>query len=705
MKFPCVLQKFFCVVLYILLVGDVAVVASFEDYSTCPKLSLVNGVVRHGNRKYNKLARLTCKKGFTLIGEKFAMCKNGVWNPSSAYCSKPGCVLFPNLENGMQFYMNYNAVVMFFCNPGYDLIGSMKTYCNGTSWNTTQPTCTSTKRDAISLTCDFENPDLCGWAQDPKHDFDWIRKNLKTPSGHIGTGPSYDHTLGEGKLGYYMYIESSVKNENDTARLLSPIFPSNLTRNGCFVFYYHMYGRTTGALKVYVHPENLDFNAIMNDSLQKQKYTMFEKRGNQGNMWYRGFFDLDEMNTNFQIIIEGIRGPGYVSDIAIDDVKILQSEQCVEIRAEQQTAVVPLTVPLTDSCLNRCGVATNDTDDKDNGVCQCTVGCIILNTCCVDYKALCLFNDWSTNSYDSTDTMEEASSLPPILPTPLKKTATEVPTVDDITTELATVKDTIIQNNVSTQKMILTLLTKPTTMMQKKIISTTTAIPTTTTRIVKNLPVVTKPVIITKTVAVTKSATVKNLPKTTVPIKLYPILNNQSTKTAPRVAVPIYFTNDTMYDVVRLNVTKTSDELATSQNKTAIQTTTTNAANSFSKHYGHYGRDDNGKIQNDVEIITTTKSVISTKMLQKITYHQGDKEEGASQALSVTTIILILLLIVFVISAGTIIKLGVAGNYYARVSNGFVSLRQRWTRTNSLSSSQPDMRFLVQDEELENYID
>lgn len=51
-----------------------------------------------------------------------------------------------------------------------------------------------------SLSCDFEN-DLCGWTQDPSNNFDWTRQNYGTPTGHLGTGPSYDHTLGEGNAG------------------------------------------------------------------------------------------------------------------------------------------------------------------------------------------------------------------------------------------------------------------------------------------------------------------------------------------------------------------------------------------------------------------------------------------------------------------------------------------------------------------------
>jgi hypothetical protein len=51
--------------------------------------------------------------------------------------------------------------------------------------------------------CDFESQDLCGWVQDTRADeFDWAWRNDNgTSSFHLGTGPSFDHTLGEGKAG------------------------------------------------------------------------------------------------------------------------------------------------------------------------------------------------------------------------------------------------------------------------------------------------------------------------------------------------------------------------------------------------------------------------------------------------------------------------------------------------------------------------
>lgn len=56
-------------------------------------------------------------------------------------------------------------------------------------------------KTAMKLSCDFEDPNNCGWVDDELHDFDWKRLNKKTPSSFLNTGPSFDHTFGEGGTG------------------------------------------------------------------------------------------------------------------------------------------------------------------------------------------------------------------------------------------------------------------------------------------------------------------------------------------------------------------------------------------------------------------------------------------------------------------------------------------------------------------------
>ena len=49
-----------------------------------------------------------------------------------------------------------------------------------------------------------------------------------------------------------MYIEASAPQKaGDRARLVSQIFPKS-SRNRCFFFYYYMYGRNMGTLRVFL---------------------------------------------------------------------------------------------------------------------------------------------------------------------------------------------------------------------------------------------------------------------------------------------------------------------------------------------------------------------------------------------------------------------------------------------------------------------
>lgn len=225
------------------------------------------------------------------------------------------------------------GVAHFSCKPEHQLRGANISYCDGRKWDANPPVCQSGSKLAASekcydsnvsgvitrpaYFCDFESQDICGWEHDVNHDFDWRRFNRNTPSGHVGTGPSFDHTKGEGRDGYYMYIESSSRFENDTARLISPFY-DRTENNTCFEFYYHMHGMTMGTLRVYLHKANDTWEF-------DPKNAFFEKRGNQGDRWYRSLTSLGAIDEDFQIVIEGVRGPSYVSDIAVDDVRVIEN--------------------------------------------------------------------------------------------------------------------------------------------------------------------------------------------------------------------------------------------------------------------------------------------------------------------------------------------------------------------------------------------
>ncbi|RVE40566.1 hypothetical protein evm_014785 [Chilo suppressalis] len=87
--------------------------------------------------------------------------------------------------------------------------------------------------------------------------------------------------------------------------------------------------RYTGGLRVYQKPDSLGLEEMLRQPEGlRQKYLLFEQWGNQGDVWYGEVAQLRNFSDNFQIVVEGIRGKKFTSDIAIDDVAILQGENC-----------------------------------------------------------------------------------------------------------------------------------------------------------------------------------------------------------------------------------------------------------------------------------------------------------------------------------------------------------------------------------------
>ncbi|XP_028175862.1 MAM and LDL-receptor class A domain-containing protein 1-like [Ostrinia furnacalis] len=364
---------------WILFLSVLSVIDAQMVPGQCVVPRLANGRLRWRSR--SKLIRFSCNYGFELVGSRYATCRNAQWDTPKPTCVKPGCPV-PQLTNGLVITSRSDAFLVFFCLPGFKLVGTTAMYCDGKSWNTTMPSCVDSAM-VSKTSCDFEDPDLCGWIQDSLHDFDWERLNRKTPSSFMNTGPSFDHTIGKGGAGYYMYIESSSRLENETARLISPIYDMEIAKDGCFSFYYHMFGRYLGGLRVYQKPDNIPLQTMLKlPEETRKKYVLFEQWGDQGDFWYRGVSQLHDFNDNFQIVMEGIRGKRFTSDIAIDDVAILQGENCT---IAKRNMVTPPPAMLPSTCEGRCGSGNLALIG-----CSCAYTCLVSYNCCPDYFEVCL---------------------------------------------------------------------------------------------------------------------------------------------------------------------------------------------------------------------------------------------------------------------------------------------------------------------------
>ncbi|KAL9984449.1 hypothetical protein ACROYT_G006741 [Oculina patagonica] len=191
-----------------------------------------------------------------------------------------------------------------------DILGALSLNCPRDTKAATRKVCRKEPCEGdvfTNMSCSFEDG-FCEWKNvhgSTLDQFDWKLWNGSTPSRN--TGPSNDHTLGTSK-GYYAYIEASdPQKRNDRARLISPMVRA---KKICIDFWYHMYGANMGWLRViYKNPDS------------RRERRLWHKSRNQLNEWHNEKLTISSY-LPYQIIIEAIRGRGFSSDVAVDDIKV-----------------------------------------------------------------------------------------------------------------------------------------------------------------------------------------------------------------------------------------------------------------------------------------------------------------------------------------------------------------------------------------------
>lgn len=160
-----------------------------------------------------------------------------------------------------------------------------------------------------------------GWNNDPSGDnHDWYVNTAGTPSN--GTGPANDHTTG---FGNYMYVEASTFN-NQTANLFSKCLDISNLNQPELKFYYHMFGVSMGELHLDINVNGIEIQDIMPPVI-----------GNQINNWVSRTVDLTPYRGTVKLIFRGITGGGFESDIAIDDVTLIDANPLgVESESREQ---------------------------------------------------------------------------------------------------------------------------------------------------------------------------------------------------------------------------------------------------------------------------------------------------------------------------------------------------------------------------------
>ncbi|XP_054084261.1 uncharacterized protein LOC105217262 isoform X2 [Zeugodacus cucurbitae] len=511
------LQLFFLCSLLFCWIQNVNGIYEARRYSDRSRISCENpGTLPNGfsaPRRRNTMLTHHCNFGFKIFGDRRTNCNRGKWIGNRPICATNTCS-FPakNPENGrIQYVDQYHVGV--YCSEGYELAGNRFAYCNGTDWDRPLGFC-RLRPDKVRHECDFESDDICGWVTDIADGFGWKRTMATNVFTSFHTGPRHDHTTMRASGGHYMLMESFGLTSTPAA-LTSPIYERaiSLKTACCFQFHYFMYGAGVGNLRVYVKP----FTKMLSDVIDDQEnFLKFKKSGNQNNNWNEAHFSIDEMEEDFQIVFVADGAKSHLSDIAIDDVKIMFGTECKSLdnhddeaddSAEYEPTTTEQSLYDTLSCVSRCGEEANIGIMRNSthliGLCSCHDSCIVDDNCCPDYTKVCL------------DAPESTTVIPDIVTTTIRRdtkststTSKEIiikpPTTTTTTTKKATTTSTSTTTIRSTP---ITSTSKPTTT------STTTSTTTTTAKPKVSSTILTTPST-TKTTTTTTTTTIRTIPTT-----------------------------------------------------------------------------------------------------------------------------------------------------------------------------------------------
>lgn len=153
---------------------------------------------------------------------------------------------------------------------------------------------------------------LDDWRLSSESSFSWSFGAGNTTS--TNTGPSNDHSMGSND-GFYLYTEASGSNAGDVTEFTSPCI-SLPTNAGALSlsFWYHMFGANMGELHIDVY-NGTEWIIDYIDPISGQQQT------SNSDPWQMVDIDLTSLKGNaIQVSFRGIRGNGYNSDMAIDDI-------------------------------------------------------------------------------------------------------------------------------------------------------------------------------------------------------------------------------------------------------------------------------------------------------------------------------------------------------------------------------------------------
>ncbi|KAM9334420.1 neuropilin-2a [Symphorus nematophorus] len=139
--------------------------------------------------------------------------------------------------------------------------------------------------------CDFDHG-LCGWTHDPNAPLLW--------------------SLHSHELNSYLYMDASLKTEQQRARLVSPVVAAD-TGPLCLIFSYQLSGEAEGHLKV-----------LLRDA-HNEESVVWTLKDDQGPVWKEGRTILPRSPKDFQVVMEGFFVHGTRGHIWINNIHMSSS--------------------------------------------------------------------------------------------------------------------------------------------------------------------------------------------------------------------------------------------------------------------------------------------------------------------------------------------------------------------------------------------
>ncbi|KAM6958322.1 neuropilin-2a isoform 1-T1 [Tautogolabrus adspersus] len=160
-----------------------------------------------------------------------------------------------------------------------------------TETTTVPVTTTAATSPPADTVCDFDHG-LCGWTHDPNAPLLW--------------------SLHSHELNSYLYMDASLKTEQQQARLVSPVVAAD-TGPLCLLFFYQLSGEAQGHLKV-----------LLRDN-HNEETVLWTLKDDQGPVWKEGRTILPRSPKDFQVVMEGFFVHGTRGHIWIDNIHISSS--------------------------------------------------------------------------------------------------------------------------------------------------------------------------------------------------------------------------------------------------------------------------------------------------------------------------------------------------------------------------------------------